>query len=89
MGVVGIGHVVGITKLWPTNQQPYLKNILTIPPPSLSSKVIKVTFRISLLTFGGYLIYRFIPVPKTFKAMIENVVHKVLVGIRQISAVKM
>lgn len=84
VGVVGIGHVVGITKLWPTNQHPYLKDILTIPPPSLSSKVIKITFRISLLTIGGYLIYRYVPVPKALKTTCENLVHKVLVNVRQI-----
>lgn len=87
VGVVGIGHAVGITKLWPINQHPFLKDILTVPPPSLSSKVIKITFRISLLTVGGYLIYRFVPVPKAFKATCENIVHKVLVNIRQIHVV--
>lgn len=84
VGVVGIGHVAGITKLWPINQHQYLKDILTIPPPSLSSKVIRITIRISLLTLGGYLIYRFVPVPKTIKTTCENIVQKVLVNIRQI-----
>lgn len=84
VGVVGIGHVVGITKLWPVTQHQYLKDILTIPPPSLSSKVIRITFRVSLLTLGGYLVYRYVPVPKALKATCENLVQKVLVNVRQI-----
>lgn len=85
VGVVGIGHIIGIAKLWPTNQQPFLKNILTIPPPSLSARLIKVTFRVSLLTLGGYLVYRFVPVPKAFKASCEGLVHKLLASVREIN----
>lgn len=87
VGVVGIGHVVGITKLWPVNQHPHLKNILTIPPPSLSSKVMKITFKLSLLAMGGYLICRYVPVPKALKNTCENVVQQVLVSVRQIRVV--
>lgn len=85
VGVVGIGHVVGITKLWPVNQHSHLKDILTIPPPSLSSRVIKLTFRISLFTLGGYLIYRYVPVPKALKTTCENIMQQLLVNVRQIN----
>ncbi|KAF2905919.1 hypothetical protein ILUMI_00248 [Ignelater luminosus] len=82
VGVVGIGHLVGITRLWPTDQRPYLANILTIPPPSLSSKIFKLTFRISILSLGGYLVYRYVPVPKIFRESYQNVVNKIMSNIR-------
>lgn len=84
VGVVGIGHVVGITKLWPISQHQHLKDILTVPPPSFTSKAIRITIRVSLITLGGYLVYRYVPVPKTLKATCENLVQKVLVNVRQI-----
>lgn len=91
VGVVGIGHVVGITRLWPVNQHPYLKDILTIPPPPLSSKIIKYTFKISLLAFGGYLVYKYVPVPKILRESCEKIAHKALDAVRSVhlSSVKM
>lgn len=82
VGVVGIGHVVGISRLWPSDQRSYLADILTIPPPSLSSKLFKVTFRISLLTFGGYLVYRYVPVPRILRESYQSAFDKVVSNIR-------
>lgn len=82
VGVVGIGHVVGISRLWPTDQRPFLANIVTIPPPSLSSKIFRVTFRISLLTFGGYLVYRYVPVPKILRESYQGAVERIMSSIR-------
>nr|CAI5833359.1 unnamed protein product [Callosobruchus analis] len=56
VGVVGMGHVQGIINLWPHDQSAYVNDMLTIPPPSLTSKVVKYTFKTSLLVFGGYMI---------------------------------
>ncbi|RZC37929.1 traB domain-containing protein [Asbolus verrucosus] len=82
VGVVGIGHVPGITKLWPKDQKALIGEILKVPPPSLTSKVVRLTFRISLLTFGGYLVYRFVPVPKMLKENAHVVVHKMLSSVK-------
>lgn len=91
VGVVGMGHAAGIMKLWPHDQHPYLKDILSLPPPSLTSRVIKVTFRISLLTFGGYLVYRFAPLPRVFRETCESALGKLLTNLREVrvAAVKM
>lgn len=60
VGVVGMGHVAGIKRLWPIAQEPFIQSLLTIPPPSLSSKIIHFTFVVSTLTLGGYLTYQLI-----------------------------
>lgn len=82
VGVLGIGHVPGVTKLWPNEQKGFIADIMKIPPPSLSSKMIKLGFRISLLTFGGYLVYRLVPVPKFLKENAHLFVHKVLSNVK-------
>jgi pheromone shutdown protein TraB len=82
VGVVGIGHVPGIIKLWPKDQKPFIAEIMSIPPPSLTSKVVRLTLRISLLTFGGYLVYRFVPVPKMLKENVHLVFHKLLTNVK-------
>lgn len=78
VGVVGIGHVVGISKLWPIDQRPYLADILIVPPPSLSSKIFRITFRLSLLSLGGYLVYRYVPVPKIVKETSTSFIEKLV-----------
>ncbi|GJQ70444.1 hypothetical protein Trydic_g22863 [Trypoxylus dichotomus] len=70
VGVVGIGHVLGITKLWPKDQQAFIKDIIFIPPPSLTSKIIKAGFKLSMAALASYLIYRLVPVPKTLRNVI-------------------
>lgn len=64
VGVVGIGHVPGILKLWPKQQAQYISDIVTVPPPTVCSKVVRVCFKLSILSFGGYLIYRYVPVTR-------------------------
>lgn len=64
VGVVGIGHVPGILKLWPKQQAQYISDIVTVPPPTMCSKVVRVCFKLSILSFGGYLIYRYVPVTR-------------------------
>ncbi|XP_023015353.1 traB domain-containing protein [Leptinotarsa decemlineata] len=82
VGVVGIGHVPGIIKLWPHSQEKFVKSIITIPPPSVTSKVIKYSFKLSILIFGGYLIYRYIPVPRSFRENVHTFAHKLMSGVR-------
>ncbi|CAH1980108.1 unnamed protein product [Acanthoscelides obtectus] len=76
VGVVGMGHVQGITKLWPHDQSRYVKDMMTIPPPTLTSKIVKYTFKTSLLVLGGYLVYRFVPIPKSISGYMKMAVQK-------------
>lgn len=82
VGVVGMGHTPGIIKLWPTSQEQYVSAIVTIPPPSLTSKVIKRAYKVSLLALGGYLIYKFVPIPKFLKENTHSFAQKILIGLR-------
>ncbi|XP_057653155.1 traB domain-containing protein [Diorhabda carinulata] len=82
VGVVGMGHTPGIIKLWPTSQEHNVNSIVTIPPPSLTSKIIKRAYKITLLAFGGYLVYKFVPVPKFLKENTHIVAQKILIGLR-------
>lgn len=58
VGVVGIGHVPGILNLWGTPQDHKISDILIVPPPTLTSKVIKFTIRLGLITLVGYTGYK-------------------------------
>ncbi|MBW02506.1 TraB domain-containing protein, partial [Eschrichtius robustus] len=55
VGVVGMGHVPGIEKNWTTDLN--IQEIMTVPPPSISSRVswlaVKATF-LGLLGYGLY-----------------------------------
>lgn len=79
---MGIGHVPGIMKLWPNDQKPFIAAILKVPPPSLTSKVVRLTFRVTLLTFGGYLVYKFVPVPKMLKENSHLVIQRILMSVK-------
>lgn len=78
VGVVGMGHVVGISRLWLKDQRPFLNNILIVPPPSLSSKIFRISFRLSLFTLGGFIVYRFVPIPKMVKETCQNGFEKIV-----------
>ncbi|CAG9858218.1 unnamed protein product [Phyllotreta striolata] len=82
VGVVGIGHVPGIIKLWPEDQNKYIKALVEIPPPSLTSVVIKQTCKISLLTFSGYLMYKYVPVPRFLKDGAQVFAQKLIASLR-------
>ncbi|KAL3283528.1 hypothetical protein HHI36_006667 [Cryptolaemus montrouzieri] len=81
VGVVGMGHLPGILKLYNTDQKPFVADILKVPPPSKLSKFIKLSFRVSFYAAGGYLVYRFVPVPKFFKENIHFIVQQMLTSI--------
>ncbi|KAL1491327.1 hypothetical protein ABEB36_011938 [Hypothenemus hampei] len=88
VGVVGLAHIRGIVKLWPIEQQAFVSEIMTVPPPTLASKIFNVTLKISLLGFGGYIIYKVVPVPKIVKENTTNLLQKLAESIRS-SATKM
>ncbi|XP_054273412.1 traB domain-containing protein isoform X2 [Macrosteles quadrilineatus] len=57
VGIVGIGHMPGITKLWGTIKDADIPPIMTIPPPSRTGKVVKYTLKVcavSLFVWGAY-----------------------------------
>lgn len=82
VGVVGIGHVLGITKLWPKDQQSFIEDILFIPPPSLTSRIIKKGFKLSMAALACYLIYRLVPVPKTLRVTSGQAFEKMMTSIK-------
>lgn len=83
VGVVGIGHTLGIKNLWPYDQSAHIKDIMYIPPQTLTTKIIKFTFKASLYAFGGYMIYRFVPVPQTIRQTCHNAFEKIVVQIKK------
>ncbi|KAF5273652.1 hypothetical protein FQR65_LT04652 [Abscondita terminalis] len=83
VGVVGIGHAVGISRLWSMDQRPFLANILTIPPPSMSSKIFKFTFKASLLTLGGFILYKCVPIPKALRETCVSGFEKIAMNIKR------
>lgn len=85
VGVVGIGHVLGITKLWLKDQQPFIKDIIFVPPPSLTSKIVKAGVKLSMAALVCYLIYKFVPVPKTLRVSSGQAFEKVVTRIKTYS----
>lgn len=88
VGVVGIGHTPGIIRLWPHEQKQFLQNIITVPPPSLTSKIIRYSFRISLLGLGGYLFYKLVPTPQIVRENIYIIVQKIINSVKTNQIVK-
>ncbi|XP_043944721.1 traB domain-containing protein [Protopterus annectens] len=56
VGVVGMGHVAGIEKLW--NRHLNVQEIMSVPPPSLSSKAIKFVLKATIFGLLSYACYR-------------------------------
>ncbi|KAJ8732833.1 hypothetical protein PYW07_015432 [Mythimna separata] len=57
VGVVGIGHVAGIVEHWGKIRPQDIPPLLQVPPPSLSTRVIRVTIRVACvgaLIYAGY-----------------------------------
>lgn len=80
VGVVGIGHMIGMSRLWDHCQAQYIPEVLIIPPPTLTSKVLKFTFKVSFYTFAGYLVYRYVPIPKAVKSTCQAGLQNLLQG---------
>ncbi|XP_012135956.1 traB domain-containing protein isoform X1 [Megachile rotundata] len=63
VGVVGIGHVNGIVENWGKVRSSDIWPIMRVPPQSLSSRILKFTFKASLLGVAVYVGYKIIPLP--------------------------
>ncbi|KAK0167434.1 hypothetical protein PV327_004833 [Microctonus hyperodae] len=77
VGVVGIGHMQGIIDNWGRVSSSQIPPIMRIPPPSLSSKILGVTFKATLVGAIIYIGYKFIPMPsgstlQSIKSSIEG-----------------
>ncbi|XP_068022037.1 traB domain-containing protein isoform X3 [Melanerpes formicivorus] len=56
VGVVGMGHVPGIEKNW--NSDLNIQEIMSVPPPSASSKIFKFAIKATVFGLMGYGCYR-------------------------------
>lgn len=58
VGVVGIGHTVGIKNNWGKVDESQLKAIVTIPPASLTNRMFKFTVKYGFFVLIGYTVYK-------------------------------
>ncbi|XP_026829642.1 traB domain-containing protein-like [Ooceraea biroi] len=77
VGIVGLGHTPGIIENWGKVIQTDIPPIMSVPPPSLSSKILKVTVKASILGAVMYASYKILKVPATitfhtFKSSVEG-----------------
>ncbi|XP_071454411.1 traB domain-containing protein isoform X3 [Hetaerina americana] len=63
VGVVGIGHVPGIVQHWGKVDVNAIPAIMKIPPPSLTSRMLKITMKASLLGLLVWGCVRILPIP--------------------------
>lgn len=73
VGIVGIGHMSGISKNWLKVTPEMIPPLMRIPPPSRSSKVIKAVFKLSLAGVVVYGCYKLVPVPKAVSNMFKTI----------------
>lgn len=76
VGVVGIGHVPGIVERWGTVTDEDIPPIMVIPPTSLTSHIIKATFKVSVYSLLGYGVYKCLP--SSAKSSIQSSVQSIL-----------
>ncbi|XP_065225543.1 traB domain-containing protein-like isoform X1 [Planococcus citri] len=72
VGIVGIGHCSGITKLWGKVKPEDIPPLLVIPEPSRSDIIIKRTFKISFVCLGLVGIYYIVPFPKSWSSSVKS-----------------
>ncbi|XP_039297255.1 traB domain-containing protein isoform X2 [Nilaparvata lugens] len=73
VGIVGIGHMSGISNLWLKVSPDMVPPLMRIPPPSRSSKVIKAVFKWSFAGLIVYGCYKLVPVPKTVSNTFKSI----------------
>ncbi|KAK2586962.1 hypothetical protein KPH14_008488 [Odynerus spinipes] len=61
VGVVGLGHIPGIVENWCKVKPSDIPPIMSIPPLSLSTKILQFTFKASLISAIIYVGYKIIP----------------------------
>jgi len=59
VGVVGMGHVAGIIKHWGKTTEEQISEITIVPEPSLQSRIIRKTIKITFYMLLGYGTYKF------------------------------
>lgn len=64
VGVVGIGHVPGIVANWDSVTQADVDPLMLLPPPSRTSRVVKVALKLSLAGVVLWAAYRVLPRPR-------------------------
>ncbi|XP_059483307.1 traB domain-containing protein-like isoform X3 [Neocloeon triangulifer] len=64
VGVVGIGHVQGIIANWGKVDEHTIQEIMSLPPPSTTSKVIRFTLKASAFGLVVWGAYKLLPVPR-------------------------
>lgn len=64
VGVVGIGHVPGIVQNWGKVTAGDIPPIMRVPPPTLTSRVLKLTVKASLFGLVVWGVSRIVPLPK-------------------------
>nr|XP_034824522.1 traB domain-containing protein-like isoform X3 [Maniola hyperantus] len=61
VGVVGIGHVAGIVEHWGKIESQDIAPLLKVPPPSLSTRIIRVSVRAACAGALLFAVYKMIP----------------------------
>nr|SVE79662.1 EOG090X0AQH [Daphnia magna] len=61
VGVVGIGHVAGISRYFEKVSESDVKKVMSIPPQTMASRVFVVSFKLSVLGLVCYGCYKVIP----------------------------
>lgn len=61
VGVVGIGHVAGIVEHWGKITPQDIHPLMIVPPPALSSRVLRVTVRVACVAALLYAGYKLVP----------------------------
>lgn len=73
VGIVGIGHVPGITQLWGTVKEEDIAPIIKIPPPSKSGRIIKATLKLTAIGLVVWGCYKLIPIPRVVTNAIDSI----------------
>ncbi|XP_011306769.1 traB domain-containing protein isoform X1 [Fopius arisanus] len=63
VGIVGIGHTPGMIEHWGTIKPSDIAPIMRTPERSLSSKILRISLKVSLLGAVIYVGYKYIPLP--------------------------
>lgn len=73
VGVVGIGHVPGIVQNWGKVTAADIPPIMKVPPPALSTRVLKLTVKASLFGLAVWVVSRIVPLPKFLPNSIDTI----------------
>ncbi|XP_014209792.1 traB domain-containing protein [Copidosoma floridanum] len=82
VGVVGIGHTLGIVENWGKVDRSQIVPIMSIPPTSMTTKVLKLTFKASIVGVIFYAGYKIAPVSvnviQSIKSSVEGLIKSFL-----------